>query len=287
MPAGRLKVLAVAIVAALPSGLTARALAQQVPDSAFRPPIQRPAYRIGTGPILLVDEAHSNFHTTSGRYYAFAELLRRDGYIVRSSEDSLTADVLRGVNVLVSANARRPFSPAEVSAIRDWLYGGGALLLIVDHPPFVEASVELAAAVGVRLHNRGVADPDIPTGRLIYRRSDGTLVDHVITAGIDSVATFTGSSLELGDSGQPILVLGPRVLAFTGQGERDPTPLKGHAQGGLLDFGAGRVAVFGEAAMFSAQLTGPSRAPMGMNDPIARQNAQFLLNVLHWLTKRS
>lgn len=287
MPAERLKVLAVAIIAALPSGFPARVLAQQVPDSAFRPPIQRPAYQMGTGPILLVDEAHSNFHTTSGRYYAFAELLRRDGYIVRSSEDSLTADVLRGVAVLVSANARRPFAPSEVSAIRDWLYGGGALLLIVDHPPFVEASVELAAAVGVRLHDRGVGDPDIPTGRLIYRRSDGTLVDHVVTAGIDSVATFTGSSLELGDSGQPILVLGPRVLAFTEQGERDPTPLKGHAQGGVLEFGVGRVAVFGEAAMFSAQLTGPSRTPMGMNDPIARQNAQFLLNVVHWLTKRS
>ena len=46
----------------------------------------------------------------------------------------------------------------------------------------------------------------------------------------------------------------------------------------------GRVAAFGEAAMFSAQLGGPESLPMGMNAPEAGQNAQFLLNVFHWLS---
>jgi len=44
------------------------------------------------------------------------------------------------------------------------------------------------------------------------------------------------------------------------------------------------VAVFGEAAMFTAQLAGPARMPMGMNHPLAKQNAQFALNVMHWLS---
>jgi hypothetical protein len=35
--------------------------------------------------------------------------------------------------------------------------------------------------------------------------------------------------------------------------------------------------------MFPAQLAGPNRAPVGMNDPSARGNVQFLLNVAHWL----
>jgi len=47
-------------------------------------------------------------------------------------------------------------------------------------------------------------------------------------------------------------------------------------------FGAGRVAAFGEAAMFTAQVD--EDGPMGMNHPEAPQNAQFVLNVLHWLT---
>ena len=42
---------------------------------------------------------------------------------------------------------------------------------------------------------------------------------------------------------------------------------------------------FGEAAMFSAQLSGPEERPMGMNDPSAAQNYRFALNVLRWLSE--
>ena len=41
--------------------------------------------------------------------------------------------------------------------------------------------------------------------------------------------------------------------------------------------------VFGEAAMFSAHVTGPQRLPMGMNALYAAGNPQFVLNTLHWL----
>jgi hypothetical protein len=57
-------------------------------------------------------------------------------------------------------------------------------------------------------------------------------------------------------------------------------------QGAAVEHGSGRLAVFGEAAMFSAQLAGPDRRPMGMNRPDAAQNYQLVLNVLHWLTGR-
>jgi hypothetical protein len=52
-----------------------------------------------------------------------------------------------------------------------------------------------------------------------------------------------------------------------------------------MEVGKGRVAVFGEAAMFSAQLAGPQKMPIGMNSPDATQNYQLLLNVIHWLTR--
>jgi hypothetical protein len=48
--------------------------------------------------------------------------------------------------------------------------------------------------------------------------------------------------------------------------------------------GQGRVAVFGEAAMFSAQVVGPDKRPIGMNAPDARDNSRFALNLLHWLS---
>jgi len=64
-------------------------------------------------------------------------------------------------------------------------------------------------------------------------------------------------------------------------------PAGGMLQGAVLRFGQGRVAVFGEAAMFSAQEQinkQGERRVMGMNHPDAAQNPQFLLNVMHWLS---
>ncbi len=74
----------------------------------------------------------------------------------------------------------------------------------------------------------------------------------------------------------------PSSWAFTETTPR--VPAAGFLQGAVLRFGRGHVAVFGEAAMFTAQVSGPQRFPMGMNRPEADQNAQFLLNLMHWLT---
>ena len=57
-------------------------------DLEFRPLIIDPAFEISAGPVVLIDEAHFNFHTAEGRYKPFAELLRRDGYIVRPAARS-------------------------------------------------------------------------------------------------------------------------------------------------------------------------------------------------------
>lgn len=273
--------IAVAFVTALWTGLAA----QQLPDTSFMPPILAPAYPPGAGPTVVVDGGHQNFHTMSGTYRPFALLLQRDGYRVRGSSAGVSTSALRDVDVLVTANAREPFATDEVAAVVEWVNAGGALFLIVDHPPFVASSLALAEAVGVRLHDIGARDPDIPTGRLVFRRADQTLLDHQVTRGIDSVATFTGSALELLAPGNPLFVFRRSVRATTEPSNTTAPSLEGLLQGAVLEFGAGRVAIFGEAAMFSAQLAGPDASPMGINAPVARQNAQFLLNVIHWLTR--
>jgi hypothetical protein len=73
---------------------------------------------------------------------------------------------------------------------------------------------------------------------------------------------------------------------------RDETPQRfasaaGRAQGLAVPFGAGRVVILGEAAMFSAQVVRiPGRDPMymGMNVP-GHDDQQFAFNVLHWLSR--
>jgi uncharacterized protein (DUF2249 family) len=287
-------------------GLSANA--QQVADTAFKPPIPNPAYPAGTGPVVLLDEAHFNFHTAEGRYKPFADLLRRDGYDVKPSSSQFNKASLKSGQILVIANALAErnqsdwslptpsaFSDEEVEAVRDWVKGGGSLLLIADHMPFPGAAEKLAAAFGVRFTN-GYALDEKARGPILFKLSDGSLKEHQIIKGrteaekIDSVATFTGSAFQVDGDAQPLLILGPSVVSFmtsvAGEIKEDTprVPVKGWYQGAVIRFGKGRVAVFGEAAMFSAQVAGPNRNPMGMNDPIAKQNPQFLLNVMHWLS---
>jgi hypothetical protein len=270
--------------------------AQQVPDTAFHPAIPKPAFLPERGPVVLLDEAHFNFHTSTGRYLPFAELLRRDGYVVTPSTRLFTADVLRVASMLVVSNALNErnqkdwsppnpsaFTPIEVAAVRDWVSAGGALLLIADHKPFAGAAEDLGRAFGIRFLD-GAVNRKGARGPIVFRKLDGTLIDHPITKGIDEVATFTGSSFQMDTPGQPLLVLGPETYSFADQNDPRPVPVSGRLQGAVLPFGKGKVAVFGEAAMFSAQLAGPKKEPMGMNAPTAKQNPQFLLNVVHWLT---
>src|SRR5215216_4312649 len=80
--------------------------AQQIVDTAFVPaPDGAPAFAQGRGPLIVIDEAHHNFHTASGRYRPFAQLLERDGFVIRSNTASFDSATLSGVRVLVIANA--------------------------------------------------------------------------------------------------------------------------------------------------------------------------------------
>ena len=286
----------------------AAARAQQVADPNFKPAVGRPAYKEGRGPVVLVDEAHHNFHTASGRYRPFAELLRRDGYRVEPSTAPFTKESLRRAQVLVISNALHArnltdwslpnpsaFTDEEIAAVREWVRGGGALLLIADHMPMGGAAQKLGEAFGVRWNNGFALVPDV-RAPLVFSRADGTLKDHAITRGregvekVEAVATFTGSAFQLDAGAEPLLVFGQEVVSLTPQvawqfTEQTPrVAVGGWYQGAALRFGKGRVALFGEAAMFTAQLAGPNRSPVGMNAPQARHNARFLLNVLHWLS---
>ena len=284
--------------------------AQQVPDLKYNPPIPRPAYESGMGPRVAIDDAHHNFHTVDGRYKPCAALLRRDGYRVDGLDKPSSADSLQAVDVLLIANPLHErnirdwslpnpsaFTPDEIAAIRDWVEKGGSLLLIADHMPFPGAAGELAKAFGVRFSNgyarRGLRRSGPPD---IFEHGTG-LQECAITLGradgekVTKVATFGGSAFKPPRDATPVFVFRANSVSF--ETKRAPgitpdateIPIEGWCQGAVLKVGHGRVAIFGEAAMFSAQLAGPRKRPMGMNAPEAKQNHQLLLNVMHWLTR--
>jgi hypothetical protein len=74
--------------------------AQQVPDTLFTPNVGAPTFKQGTGPIVLIDGGHHNFHTMDGRYLPFARILQRDGYIVRSHDARFTRSDLDRSKIL-------------------------------------------------------------------------------------------------------------------------------------------------------------------------------------------
>ncbi len=282
--------------------------AQQVADSAYNPPLSAPSHRPGEGPTVMIDEAHHNFHTASERFLAFARLLERDGYEVVANGSKFTREGLAGASILVISNALAAknteewslptpsaFDSAEIAAVRDWVHDGGSLWLIADHMPFPGAAAGLAREFGILMSNGFALDEGEQDGRMRFTRGDGSLADHPITRGangsgpIDTVISFTGQGFRLDAPGHPLMTLGRNVVVLLPEVAWQFSTLtqrisgSGLLQGATLEPGKGRVAVFGEAAMFSAQLGGPNRAPMGMNDPTAGQNHQFLLNVAHWL----
>ncbi len=290
--------------------LAPRATGPQVADANFNPSVPEPAFAVGRGLHVLLDEAHFNFHTVEGRYAPFVKILRRDGFVVDPLRDQFTRKSLASARILVVANAMAErnkdgnwtlptpsaFTRQEIESVRQWVLDGGSLFLIADHMPFGGAASDLASAFGIYMTNGYATDRTCSADEFLFLRADGSLMNHPITRGrnarerIDSVRSFTGQAFRVGPHVQALLVLAPEtVLLFPSEAWKfsDATPriaADGMLQGAALIFGRGRVAVFGEAAMFSAQVSGPQRRAMGMNAINAPRNAQFLLNVMHWLS---
>lgn len=293
----------------------APAAAQQVADSTFDTGVAHPAFTTHH-PKVLFDEAHHNFHTASGRYKAFADVITHDGCLVTPNREPLSAASLAGHDLLVISNAlgaermadtsasHPAFTDLECDAVRDWVRGGGALLLIADHTPMGSAARGLASRFGVDMRNGVTVDTaaaDYTEGNmtlLTFSRGNGLLANHPITNGRDStervstIRTFTGQSLKGPEGSVAFLSLGPTALdliapslqAAMSMSRDQAIPAAGRAQGVAFAFGQGRVVVTGEAAMLSAQLVGPDRVPMGMNVS-GLDNRQLALNIVHWLAR--
>lgn len=282
------------------------------PDRSFDTSVQNPAHT-DPHPVMLFDEGHHNAHTTGGKYAPFAQLMRNDGYEVKTHAGAFTPEALQGVDLLVVVNAAGgsnpqlfginlpflrkgerdapAFTPEEIATVAAWVRNGGSLLLIADHYPFGESSRSLAAAFGVTMHGGFV---EVPEPRLQsnpstieFYRANGLLLDHPINNGrslperVVVVMAFTGQSLDA-DSGDVFLKLPASAKEFVPPPPNFAEQVAGDGLGFALAFGRGRVVVLGEAGMLTAQIESGER--FGMNAE-GVDNKQFALNVVHWLSR--
>lgn len=297
-----MKTLILFAILILPSCL----FSQQIADTAYHPPIQNPEYESGKGPVVFIDEGHYNFHTKDGRYKAFSNLLERDGYLVKAYIGEFTQNELAKGKILVISNALSEFAEsyaipepsaftkAEIAVLSQWVIEGGCLFLIADHMPFGDASKALAEAFGFEFSNGFVFDTLIK-GPAFFNLKEKTLADCIITKGRDStesveqIATFTGQAFKIPGDATSILTFSKNFVNFLPDTawvfDKHTTKFnaEGWSQGAYKEFGKGKIVVFGEAAMFSAQLAGPQKIRAGMNSEEAPENYQLLLNIIHWL----
>ncbi len=270
---------------------------EQRNDPSFSPVVANPRFTKSNAPTVAIDEGHLNFHTIGGRFKPFADVLKADGCSVVAHKGAFTTESLNKIEILVIANAftakgsGSAFTRDETNLLKAWVTNGGALMLIADHQPYGEAASMLADVFGCRMSGGFVRRNG--SGRIVFSQDNGQLAEHAITHGLEeekpvtSVKSFTGQALKLSEQFTPLMLLGEGCTLRYDAGERGGAAatlqdVSGWSQGGVAKLGKGRIAIFGEAGMFSAQITG-SRRKMGMGAEGAEQNQQFLLNVIRWL----
>lgn len=288
-------------------GMSYGAFAQQVADTTYMPKISSVRYASGKGPVVFIDEGHHNFHTKDGRYKAFSKLLERDGYRVEAYTGNFKAKPLSEGEILVISNALHErnvldwtlpnpsaFSSTEIELVEEWVHAGGSLFLIADHMPMAGAAADLAKKFGFEFTNGFVFDTINP-GPAYFSLKEKTLTESRITQGrnaeegVEQIATFTGQAFKIPDDATAILTFPENYVnmlpekAWEFNDKTTKFNVEGWSQGAYKPHGKGKVVVFGEAAMFSAQWAGKAKRKMGMNNEVAPENYQLLLNIMHWL----
>ncbi len=283
------------------------AFGQQQPDTIFDVKIDQPRYSSTYSPSIYIDESHNNLHERNGNFAPFAKLAEKDGYTVKSFK-SLTD--LESAEVLVIANAineknmgnwQRPiyseFEKEEIDKIKEWVNNGGNLLLIADHMPFAGAANELAQAFGFDFCDGFAQLVEQEKNQDVFsfenkRLLKTPLTDGSLVAKVDKITSFTGSSFSIPEAATGVMqfqkndrCLKPEIAWQFGE-NTERIDINGNYQGAIMDFGKGRLAVFGEAAMFTAQtiMQNGNTFHIGFNSSFAPNNVSFVRNVLAWLT---
>ena len=280
-------VAAAALVAAFP------AAAQQVPDPNANVTVPNPAFARGAGPVIAVDSGHDENQTLASNYAPFGALMTNDGYVVRDFHDPITAANLATMTVLViaeplnpndpkgqpQANSTSAFTPAEIATITAWVQGGGALLMISDHPPYAGSVRALAASFGFQIEQ--YAAQKNPNAEF-FSFANGDLAAGPLTNGLPQIQTFYGGAFTAPAGATPLMHFDPSWTMLVTNAPSRPMTAQ-DLRGATLAVGKGRVVLLSEGGAWTAQLAGPKKRVIGFDAPDALGNKQFIRNVVRWL----
>lgn len=276
-------------------------------DARFKYKLPISTYGSNKGPLIYFDEAHMNYERMECKLQHLAGTLKKDGYKVQPYKGRFTADRLAKAKILVIPNARSQhvngfrvdstyaLIEQEADVLEEWVKNGGSLLLITDDAPLPSRIENIQKRFGIDMVNGVVKDTSNKEMGDVFSKETGALADNVITQGrndkeaVDQVATFTGTAFTAPDKATPILTCDERfTLFFADRQDVVDTGVKsksaeGMLQGAIMEYGAGKIAVFTDAEMFMALKHKERKEKVGVNWKYAQDNMQFILNLFHWM----
>ncbi len=222
------------------------------------------------GPVVLFDQGHGQRFVIeeSGGYHLsqLADAFARAGYTVRSTAEPLTPASLSGVSVLVTSGAFAPLSTEELDTVVEFVRGGGnvsAMLHIAPTYTGLLRAFKIMAANGVIHETQNV----IGTNSLNFKVS--ALREHPLFAGIaDFNAYGVWALLDLDKSARSIGITSRQAWIDINRDKiRDPAsePLHAYAVVVVGGLGKGKIAVFGDDAIFQDEFIGDNNLKLAEN----------------------
>ena len=148
---------------------------------------------------VLFDQGHGQVFTIEEdgdlQLSKLAGVLRNSGWQVDATRESLTPQLLNGVDALIISGAFKPFTANEIKAITSFLDNGGRLAVLLHiAPPLVSLLVEL----GVASANGVVREWDqskIIDGESLYFKVTN-LKEHPLNKGLTYFSLYGGWPLQ-------------------------------------------------------------------------------------------
>ena len=245
---------------------------------------------------VLWDGYHDQYYNIE-QYKVLVDHLSSVNVIVDGNDEPLTLDVLSEYDVLVIANPNAPLSEDELQAVKDFVVGGGGLILMGDvqytssagprkygKPDNLNAVLEALGVVD-RVSYWGTNDcgDEIKHDSVNVKYPWQVVVKkeyfkaHLISVGIEEVA-INSALLSVTDPDVVIAVTDPGAYAEDVNGNV-------HAGGSLpwlaaLEVGQGKVVVCGSSKMFSdREIYGTGMSYISYAD-----NEKLFYNFLWWIT---